>query len=75
MAEKFVPMVNCGYCAGQTPMCWQLNPKFFDSEEECDSWITEHEDDFSPNEFGGCVYPYQCNDEAIKFYTKQYNIK
>lgn len=57
MNMKWIPMINCGLCAGESPMCW--DGEAFDTEEACQEWIDESMDDFTPNEMGGCVFPYE----------------
>lgn len=61
---KFIPMINCGYHSGSSPMAWELNPIPFNTEEECNQWIEDNEDNFTLNEIGGGIYAYKIEDDT-----------
>ena len=53
-------MINCGYHAGDTPMAFQLsNIDHFDTEEECEKWIDDNQDEFAPAEGAGGIFAYE----------------
>ena len=52
---KFIPVINCGYLAGESPEAWP--GVIFESEDECREWIDGHMDEFSEVEVGGSIYP------------------
>lgn len=65
--KKWIPMINCGYHAGNSPMAFQLSGiDYFDTEEECEKWIEDNADDFTMNEAAGCVYPEQYEEKYLK---------
>lgn len=57
---KFIPMINCGYNSGDSPMCWNGVP--FETEQECEQWIDENTDNFTMNELGGGVFTFKLED-------------
>lgn len=60
---KWIPMINCGYHSGDTPMAFQLsNIDHFDTEEECENWINDNQDEFAPTETSGGVFPYEIEE-------------
>lgn len=61
--KKWIPMINCGYHAGDTPMAFQLsNIDHFDTEEECENWINENQDEFAPSEGPGGIFAYEIEE-------------
>lgn len=54
------PIINCGINSGETPMyfnaCFDPMTEGFETEDECEEWIEDHLDDFTPNEKGGYIY-------------------
>ena len=61
----YVPVINCGICAGTSPGAWMdyiidkgLSKDYgFSSEKDCEDWINNHKSLFTEDELGGCVYP------------------
>lgn len=57
---KWIPTINCGLFAGETPMAFQLsNIDHFDTEEECENWINENQDEFAPSEGSGGIFAWE----------------
>lgn len=60
----YIPIVNAGYLAGDTPMVYQQSgQKPFLTEEECAQWIKDNEENFTLAEMCGCVCPYDIEED------------
>ena len=60
---KWIPMINCGLFAGETPMVFDAsNIDYFDSEEECEGWIEDYAGYFTSEEVAGCIYPQEIEE-------------
>ena len=56
--KKWIPTINCGLFAGETPMAFDASDiDYFDSEEECEEWIEDNAGNFTSDEIAGCIYP------------------
>lgn len=56
--KKWIPTINCGLFAGETPMAFEASDiDYFDSEEECEEWIEDNVGNFTYDEIAGCIYP------------------
>ena len=56
--KKWIPTINCGLLAGETPMAFEASDiDYFDSEEECEEWIIDNAGNFTIDELAGCIYP------------------
>lgn len=60
--KKYVPTVNCGIRAGYTVYAFEGNEPF-DTEKECEEWITNNIENFTQDEMGGGVYPFEIEEE------------
>lgn len=59
----WIPIINCGLKAGECPRAFEEEDIVgFETEEECENWIEENEEYFTPTEFGGCIYAYNTEE-------------
>lgn len=62
--KTYIPIVNAGYLAGDTPMVWQMEKhEPFLNIEDCEQWISDNAENFTLAEQCGCVCPYEFETE------------